>query len=167
MSKILVIYYSWSHGNTKRIAESLAGALGADIEPIETVKTYGSYEQTVIVGQEEVQRGYRPKLKPLSFPVADYDIIALGTPTWWYTMAPAMRTCISENDFTGKKIILFTTHGGWPGSAVKNMEKLASPEEVIGTMMVQFDSEGGSRQITPEGKVKAWIGKVKKRLEEL
>lgn len=30
MSKKLVAYYSWSNGNTKRIAEKLAEELGAD-----------------------------------------------------------------------------------------------------------------------------------------
>lgn len=30
MSKKLVVYYSWSNGNTKRIAEKMAKELGAD-----------------------------------------------------------------------------------------------------------------------------------------
>ena len=32
MKKALVIDYSWSNGNTKRIAERLAAALGADLD---------------------------------------------------------------------------------------------------------------------------------------
>lgn len=55
--KTLIVYYSYSHGNTKKIAEALAKATGADIERIETVKKYGPYEETVEVGQAEVQRG--------------------------------------------------------------------------------------------------------------
>lgn len=55
--KILIVYYSYSHGNTKKIAEALAKATEGDIERIETVKKYGSYEETVEVGQAEVQRG--------------------------------------------------------------------------------------------------------------
>ena len=55
--KTLIVYYSYSHGNTKKIAEALRKATGADIERIETVKKYGPYEETVEVGQAEVQRG--------------------------------------------------------------------------------------------------------------
>ncbi len=31
MKKMLVVYYSWSNGNTKKIAEELARAKGADL----------------------------------------------------------------------------------------------------------------------------------------
>jgi flavodoxin len=36
MKKMLVVYYSWSNGNTKRIAEQLTNGTGADIARIET-----------------------------------------------------------------------------------------------------------------------------------
>ena len=36
MKKMLVVYYSWSNGNTKRIAEQLTDGTGADIARIET-----------------------------------------------------------------------------------------------------------------------------------
>ena len=90
--KILIVYYSYSHGNTEKIAEALRKATGADIERIETVKKHGPYEETVEVGQTEVQKGYCPPLRPPRKDIEGYDVIALGTPTWWYTMAPAMRT---------------------------------------------------------------------------
>ena len=38
MKKMLVVYYSWSNGNTKRIAEQLTNGTGADIARIETTK---------------------------------------------------------------------------------------------------------------------------------
>ena len=86
MSRMLVVYYSWSNGNTKRIAEQLARRTGADIARIETVQPYtGSYDEVVDQGQREVNEGYRPPIQPLGVNVADYDVIAVGTPTWWYT----------------------------------------------------------------------------------
>ena len=52
MAKKLVVYYSWSNGNTKRIAEKLAEELGADIRRIDTVEPYkGSYDAVVDQGQ--------------------------------------------------------------------------------------------------------------------
>lgn len=55
--KILIVYYSYSHGNTKKIVEALAKATEGDIERIETVRKYGPYADTIEVGQAEVQRG--------------------------------------------------------------------------------------------------------------
>ncbi len=53
MKKQLIIYYSWSCGNTKRIAEMLKGKTNADIERIDTVVPYkGSYNDVVEQGQD-------------------------------------------------------------------------------------------------------------------
>ena len=51
--KMLVAYYSWSNGNTEKVAEQLADACGADLERIETVEPYPEdYDQTVQQGQD-------------------------------------------------------------------------------------------------------------------
>jgi menaquinone-dependent protoporphyrinogen IX oxidase len=43
--KALVVYYSWSNGNTQKIAELVQKAMGADIARVETVVPYsGSYD---------------------------------------------------------------------------------------------------------------------------
>ena len=116
MKKMLVVYYSWSNGNTKRIAEQLTNGTGADIARIETAEPYrGSHEEVVKQGKREVEAGFTPQINPLSVNLADYDVIAIGTPTWWYTMAPAVLTFLTTNDFTGKTVIPFMTNGGWRG----------------------------------------------------
>ena len=56
MKKMLVVYYSWSNGNTKRIAEQLTNGTGADIARIETTEPYsGSHEDVVEQGKREVE----------------------------------------------------------------------------------------------------------------
>ena len=87
MKKMLVVYYSWSNGNTKKIAEQLADETGADIARIETTEPYrGSHEDVVEQGKREVEAGFMPQINPISVNLTDYDVIAIGTPTWWYTM---------------------------------------------------------------------------------
>ena len=89
MKKLLIVYYSWSNGNTERIAKLLHDVTGGDLLKIDTAMPYsGSYDNVVAQGQREVNRGYEPELKPVTVNPSDYDVIALGTPTWWYTMAP-------------------------------------------------------------------------------
>lgn len=63
--KRLIVFYSISRGNTRRIAEMIKKELGADIEEIETEKPYkGDYVDIVKQGQREVDCKYKPKLKP-------------------------------------------------------------------------------------------------------
>lgn len=163
MSRMLVVYYSWSNGNTKRIAEQLARRTGADIAWIETVQPYtGSYDEVVDQGQREVNEGYRPPIQPLGVNVADYDVIAVGTPTWWYTMAPAVLTFLEGKDFTGKTVIPFMTNGGWPGHVLRDMKKACRGAQFAYEMEVKFDSQGGDHLETPQTELDAWMEQVKK-----
>lgn len=89
--KILTVYYSYS-GNTRKIAEKIQREIGGDIAEIVTEKPYsGSYNDVVEQGQREVNDGYKPAILPLSKDAAEYDVIILGTPVWWYTYAPARQ----------------------------------------------------------------------------
>lgn len=155
---MLVVYYSWSNGNTKKIAEELARAKNADLARIETKVPYtGTHNEVVRQGQREVEQGFKPELKPLNKNLSDYDVIAVGTPTWWYTMAPAVKTFLEDNDFTDKTVIPFMTNGGWPGTVIQDMEKAVKGAHTAYPKEIRFDSQGGSRQITPQSEVDEWI----------
>lgn len=159
--KTIIIYYSQARGNTRRIAKMAASALGADTAEIDTVVPYeGSYNDIVEQGQDEVETGYMPEIKPLNVDFKNYDRIILGTPTWWYTMAPAMKTFLTNNNFSGKEIVLFQTHGGWQGHVMEDMENLVKGK-VVSKFSVQFDSTGGSELITPVSDVEKWIDSLK------
>ena len=151
--KTLILYYSQARGNTRRIAEMLQKSINADIAEIETINPYkGSYEDIVRQGQEEVNANFMPEIKFLLSSPNDYDRIILGTPTWWYTMAPAVKTFLSRNDLSGKKVILFQTHGGWQGHVFQDMKSMIQGN-VTGEFAVQFDSTGGDQLITPVSEI--------------
>jgi flavodoxin len=156
--KKLVIYYSQANGNTKRIAEMIASKTGADITAIDTVAPYtGTYDEIVNQGQEEVNRGFQPEIKDIDVNPAEYDEIIIGTPTWWYTMAPAVLTFLSNSDFSGKKVAVFQTHGGWPGHTLKDMKALLKNSEIISEKAIQFDSTGGDHLETSPEEIENWI----------
>ena len=160
--KMLIVYYSISNGNTRRIAEQLQKATGADLAEIETVVPYtGTYNEIVDQGQREVNRGYRPEIKPLSINPEGYDVIAVGTPTWWYTMAPAMLTFLTSHHWQGKTVIPFQTHGGWPGHVIKDMQAACVGATFTHELAVQFDSTGGAKMVTTEKEVEIWANQVK------
>ena len=165
MKKMLVVYYSWSNGNTEKIALSLQKATGADIAKIETLEPYkGSYDDVVSEGQREVNRGYMRPIKPLDADVQNYDVIAVGTPTWWYTMAPAVKTFLNSQKLEGKTVVPFMTNGGWPGHVIKDIEKECKGAKFLKPMEIQFESTGGAELVTPQGKIDKWIEEVKKSL---
>ena len=162
MKRVLTVYYSWSNGNTERIAKMLQKEVGGDIVRIDTITPYeGSYDDVVNQGQEEVQRGYEPEIKPLGVNISDYDVIAVGTPTWWYTMAPAVRTFLHTESFADKTVIPFMTNAGWPGNVIKDMKTACKGADIKYEMEIQFDSTGGSRLETPMEDITKWIQNVK------
>ena len=166
--KILVVCYSFSNGNTRMIARQLQQALGADYAEIETVTPYPPYggfnSKVVSQGQREVDEGFQPEIKPLSVNVADYDVVAIGTPTWWYTMAPAVLTFLNSNDWSQKTVIPFMTHGGWPGHVIKDIQNGCVGAKFLPDMKIQFDSQGGANMLTSQADINAWIERVKKAI---
>ena len=165
MKKLLIVYYTWSNGNTARIARKLQSVAGGELLQIDTAVPYaGSYDDVVNRGQDEVRRGYEPMLKPIDVNMANYDVIAVGTPTWWYTMAPAVLTFLHGHDFTGKTVVPFMTNGGWPGHVIKDMKNACRGADFACDMQVRFDSSGGDRLETSEKEIEAWAQSVKNLL---
>ena len=160
--KTLIVYYSWHNGNTKRIAEMIHERIDSDICAIETVIPYPTvYRQASDQCKKECESRFTPEIKYLTFDVKDYDRIIVGTPTWWYTMAPAVRTFLSENDWKGKTIVPFMTNAGWPGTVIKDMTDLCYEGTVICPKEILFDSEGGPVLKTDTNDVEQWIESIK------
>lgn len=161
MKKMLIVYYSYSNGNTERIAKMLQENTNADIVKIDTLLPYpDDYNETVNQGQREVKQHYQPAIKLLDKNVLDYDVIALGTPTWWYTMAPAVLTFLKSNDFTNKVIIPFMTNAGWPGHVIKDMVKNSNCLKSMFPMEIKFDSNGGNKLETNEKEILDWTNQI-------
>ena len=50
-------------------------------------------------------------IKDLGIDIAQYDPIYVGTPIWFSSYAPPVRTFLQSFDFKGKTVALFCTHG--------------------------------------------------------
>ena len=134
---------------------------------LDTAEPYrGSYSEVVDQGQREVERGFEPELKPLGVEPTEYDCIAVGTPTWWYTMAPAVKAFLHQQHFSGKTVIPFMTNGGWPGHVIADMKAVCLGAKFVCEMQVQFDSNGGDHLETPETEIEQWARNVAELLRE-
>ena len=160
--KTLLLYYSHS-GNTRSIARRIQAALGCDMAEIETAVSYPEDDDVVVdLGQREVRAGFEPALKPLAHNPAAYDAVILGTPVWWYTFAPAVKTALSAVDWSGKAVYPFATNGGWLGHTFKDVEAACAGATVKQGLNVRFD---GNALRTPDAEIDRWIQTMKEALQ--
>ena len=158
MSHVLIAYYSQANGNTRSIAKRIHEKCGYDLFEIETMEPYqGSYDEIVERGKWEVEHHFEPELKADDIDISHYDTIILGTPTWWYTMAPAMFCFIKQHYWENRKVIPFQTHGGWPGHTIEDIKQLCQGAMFQYERAIQFDSQGGNRLITKPEEIDDWI----------
>ncbi len=112
--KVLIAYYSWSpDGNTRYAAQQIQKATGGTLFEIKPKAAYLSeYRACVDQAKKECREGFKPELAATVEDFKKYDVIFIGSPNWWGTMAPPVLTFLTSQDFTGKKVIPFFTHGG-------------------------------------------------------
>lgn len=108
------------------MAEQIKAATGADIFEIVPVKAYPEdYHACVDQAKTEVNSKFKPEIKGTAENFASYDIIFVGSPNWWSTIAPPVATFLSNNNFSGKTIVPFITHEGSRfGRSVDDMKAL-------------------------------------------
>ncbi len=138
--KYLVAYFSLS-GNTKSVAEKIADCKNADLFEIKPVEEYPTDYTTVVnIAKKEKNSDYQPDLVDYG-DVSDYDVIFIGTPVWWYTMAQVVKAYVLHNDFSGKIIVPFCTHGGGGASSTySDLQKYAPDATVLKGLTVYGDS---------------------------
>ena len=116
MKKALVAYFSAS-GVTARAAKALAQAAGADLYEIRPAVPYTKTDLNWMdkpsrSSVEMNNKSSRPALADGDAKIADYDVVFLGFPIWWYVAPTLINTFLERYDFAGKTIVLFATSGG-------------------------------------------------------
>ena len=116
MSKKLVAYFSAS-GVTKSAAERLAKAVGADLFEIKPAQSYSKadLDWTNKKSRSSVEMSSpdsRPEIVEKLDNMADYDVVFVGFPIWWYVAPTIINTVLESYDFSGKTVIPFATSGG-------------------------------------------------------
>ena len=114
-SRVLVAYFS-ATGNTERVAGHIAEATGGDLfeltpsDPYTDEDLNWTDENSRVVYEYENPDARDTELTsytPENW--ADYDVVFIGYPIWWYDAAWPVEGFVEENDFTGKTVIPFCT----------------------------------------------------------
>jgi len=136
MAKALVAYFSAS-GVTKKLAENLAGTIGADAfeivpEQIYTDADLNWQDQKSRSSVEMKDRACRPAIASRVENMAQYDAVFVGFPVWWYREPSIIDTFAESYDFGGKTIVPFATSGSSGiGESGKNIGELAKGSKAV------------------------------------
>lgn len=144
--KILIAYYSHS-GNTKAVAQKIQSVTGGDLFEIQPKKAYSTDYNTVVnQAKDEKAKDVKPELVD-NGNVKDYDVIFVGTPVWWYTMASPVKTFLSANNFDGKTIVPFCTHGGGGASSTYTDMKKLAPNAKFDSEFTSYNNSASSADV--------------------
>lgn len=170
---ILVAYFSWadnaildenvdamsspsvlSPGNVEQLAGWVQEETGGDLFSIRVTDPYPSdWDACLERANEERGNGARPELVENVADMEAYDTIFLGYPNWWYGVPMALLTFLEQNDFSGKQIYLFCSHG--TGGLANSVEIIteAVPDAVISDSIFDCYEEDAP---SSEEAVKVW-----------
>lgn len=155
MSKSLVAYFSAS-GVTEKVAKTLSNAIGADIYEIKPEVKYTRADLDWMnkgsrSSVEMSDHSSRPAIVDDDAKIADYDVIYVGFPIWWYIAPTIINTFLEKYDFSNKTIVLFATSGGSGfGKTVDNLKNSVAES----TKIIQGKLLNGS---VSEAELKKWV----------
>lgn len=181
-SKILIAYFTWAEntivtnpsqidvdavtsasvllpGNVAKMANWIQEEVGGELFSIKVKEPYSSnYDECLDRASEEKADSARPELETQVEDISKYDTIFIGYPNWWYTAPMAIFSFIENNDLSGKKIILFCSHGtGGLARSVRDIRE-ALPKDV----KLETNVIGIYRDDIPEGqeRIKNWLNEI-------
>jgi len=156
--KVLIAYYSWSSsGNTRYAAQQIQKATGGTLFELKPKTPYPTdYRACVDQAKKEIRENFKPELAAKPDDLKKYDVIFIGSPNWWGTMAPPVATFLSSYDFTGKTVIPFFTHGG---GGMQNCERDVRKMTEKARLLPAKAFSGGSIRRADQA-ITEWVGSL-------
>lgn len=156
--RYLVLYCSRT-GSTERMAQQIQKILDCDILEVEPQVAYDSdYDGMLSRAQEElsaIRQGNYPAIKTSVEDFDDYDIVFVGYPIWYSSIATPMQTFLHNHasKLSGKRIALFATSGSSGiSTSVDEARRLCSGATFTETLLLT-----SSTLSQMESRVSAWL----------
>ena len=167
---ILVIYFSRTgeqytvgvidKGNTAIAAEMIAEQTGADLFEVLPVDDHYpmTYNALTDVAKQEQNAKARPEyIKDDQPDLSRYETIFIGAPVWWGDWPMIMYTLFENNDFSGKKLVPFSTHEGSGLSGFDRKLAAALPNAEVLTGLAVRGNDCQNQQDSVRRSVSAWL----------
>lgn len=158
MNKI-VVYPSYT-GHTKMIANMIKEKLNCDILELKPKIAFSSdYQSVVDKYQNNEKEKSTVEIEDINIDFDNYDEIIIGSPVWWYSVTPVIRSFLKENNLEGKTIIPFATNAGWLDRTFKEIKELCENSNVINEMNIEFESYSDNL-VTSIDEINNWIDRI-------
>ncbi|MGB2817609.1 MAG: flavodoxin [Burkholderiaceae bacterium] len=132
MAKTLIVYHSRT-GYTRRVAYDLAGRLGADLDAIRIVQPMHGALGYAMCAIEAIA-GLAPALRPPVKNPDAYDLVVVGTPVWFWSLASPVRSWLETFGHRGKRFAFFCTMGSSGAERVFAAIKEMTGREPVATL---------------------------------
>ena len=158
-NKSIIVYYSYT-GHTRMIAEKIKEKLNCDILELKPKDPYSTDYQSVVDQEQDNESNNKTiEIEKIAIDLSKYNKIILGSPVWWYSITPVVRTFLKENNLDGKVIVPFATNAGWIGTTFSDIKEICPNSKVENEMNIVFESYSDKLK-TDEKEIDNWINKV-------
>jgi flavodoxin len=140
MNKALVVYHSRT-GHTRRVAQALAVRLLADLDEIRIVQPLAGVAGYAMCAIEAVA-GLAPALRPMHRNPAAYELVVIGTPVWFWSLASPVRSWLEAQPLKHRVAFFCTMGGSGAGRVFATMAGLASREPVATLALLEKELDG-------------------------
>ena len=168
-TRTLVVYFSRTgeqytvgvidKGNTAIVAEMIAEETGADLFEVLPVDDHYpmTYNELTDVAKQEQNDKARPAYAGELPDLSGYDTVFIGAPVWWGDWPMILYSVFENNDFSGKKLVPFSTHEGSGLSGFDKKLASACPDaEVLDGLAVR-GNDAQNRQDSVRETVQDWL----------
>ena len=166
--RYLVLYASRTN-NTERVARRIQTILDCDILEVEPQTPYeDDYNAMLERSQEElaaIRQGNYPAIKTTLENFDNYDIVFIGYPIWYSSMATPMQAFLHEHaaKLAGKRIALFATSGSSGISTSVSEARSLCPDATVIDRTLLLTSSTLSQM---ENRVAEWLDGIGAGREE-
>ena len=139
----LVVYFSRT-GTTRKVAETIASSLGADIEAIHEPLNRLGPRGYLRSGFDATLSRWVPT-DALDRDPTRYDLVIVGTPVWGWSLSAPVRSFLSNHARRLHKVAFFVTEGGGGARRVfEQMAQVVAADPVATLALAQRDVERGT-----------------------
>lgn len=130
---MLIVYYSLSNH-----VEELVSEMHGEKVRIKSLKQLpsGKIMQMIKLGYAAM-RNKGMAIEKVTIDFSQYDEITIAFPVWSGKIALPMKTFLTENKFTNKKVKLLISCGGGVGHAIEEFKSIIDPSNEIVSEIVK------------------------------
>jgi len=171
-TRTLVVYFSRTgeqytvgvidKGNTAIVAEMIAEETGADLFEVLPVDDHYpmTYNELTDVAKQEQNDKARPAYAGELPDLSGYDTVFIGAPGWWGDWPMILYTVFENNDFSGKKLVPFSTHEGSGLSGFDKKLASACPDAKVLDGLAVRGNDAQNMQDSVRETVQDWLSSL-------